>query len=134
LFADVDVRCKAAEAIKEGQEAFQSAAYPQILEACVPALLNQVLGTQPQTEETDVQKLRQVSLEALGRLYYNEALRPYVYRLLEALLMVVTTDNQRNAMVAAKAFSDVLRAYVRSLENIDHICVAYMEFVLKVGP
>lgn len=96
-------------------------------------LVAQFTSTQPQFEDTELQKLRHSVLEVLSKLPPNEMLRPYVPKLLELCLSILNSDNQANGVLAMRMLLDLNKNLVRS--NVQGFETQFSEcvnFIAKV--
>lgn len=96
-------------------------------------LVAQLASTQPQFEDTELQKLRHSVLEVLSKLPPNEVLRPYVPKLLELCLAILNTDNQANGVLAMRMLLDLNKNLVRSnVQGFEPQFSECVNFIAKV--
>ena len=73
--------------------------------------------TKPQFSDNPEHKLRNVLVEILNRIPHSEVLRPFVQDLLKIALVVLTNDNEENALISIRIIFDLLRNFKPRLEN-----------------
>lgn len=89
--------------------------------------------TTPQLTENAEHKLRNVVVEILNRLPHSEVLRPFVLDLLKLSLLVLTNDNEDNALISIRIIFDLLRNFRPTVESevqpfLDFVCNIYHNF------
>eukprot|EP00878_Enallax_costatus_P007959 GHUV01008325.1.p1 GENE.GHUV01008325.1~~GHUV01008325.1.p1 ORF type:complete len:285 (+),score=89.02 GHUV01008325.1:246-1100(+) len=130
---DIDARKKATDSIKDSQELWHTKEYPKFLKVFLEPLLAQLTSTQPQFEDTELQKLRHSVLEVLSKLPPNEVLRPYLPKLLELCLTILNSDNQANGVLAMRMLLDLNKNLVRSsVQGFEPQFVECVNFIAKV--
>lgn len=133
--ADIEARRRATDSLKDSQELLHTKEYPKFLKVFFDPLVAQLAGTQPQFEDTELQKLRHSVLEVLSKLPPNEVLRPYVPRLLELCLGLLNRDNQANGVLAMRVLLDLNKNLVRSqVQGFEAHFNECINFIAKVSP
>ena len=79
--------------------------------------------------DTSEYKLRQILLETLNRLPFNETFRPHGLELAKLTLHVMTSDNEESSLQAIKILFDLVKTYKAGLEGVAPI---FLQFVQQV--
>jgi transformation/transcription domain-associated protein len=115
--SDLDEKLKIVNEIRDYIEITFTAEYQGFLQHLMPSFLHVLQVLRPVNVDDKVHRIRNTILEILSRLPMTDVFRPYGSEVLSHVLRIVNEDNEDNALIALRIFSEVLRYFKTGFDN-----------------